>query len=122
MAKKKTKKPCKTYTDCTLHSTNQEIEAAPLLGRISATGENEFTFEGDDKIFSRTAERKWYTKDVNKTYKRRVSKNIETREFKVTYTIDRDILERLDGRLAHNMANDLTEVLEKIILINISNK
>lgn len=114
----KKQQPCKTYKDCTLHATSQEITKSAQIGTIVESGNNEFTFEATDSVFSRTAERHWFTKDVSKNYKRRVSKNITTNEFKVTYNIDRDMLDRLDGRLAHQMANDLTEVLEKIILIN----
>lgn len=114
MATKKTTKPYKTYEGVTLHAINSEITKTAQLGRISQTGDKEFTFEGEDNVFSRDTRRRWYTKSISKVYNRRLTKNVETGEYKVTYCIDKGLLERLNGRLAHDMANDLSYVLEKI--------
>ena len=112
------KKPYKTYEGVTLNATNSEITKTPQLGRMRQTGEKEFTFEGEENVFSREAQRRWYTKSISKPLSRRLTKNIETGEYKVTYCLDKEILERLNGRLIHDMANDLEEILEKIIFIN----
>ena len=112
------KKPYKKYEGVTLNATNSEITKTPQLGRMRQTGENEFTFEGEDNVFSREAQRRRYTKSICKAYNRRLTKNVETGEYKVTYCIDQALLERLNGRLIHDMANDLEEILEKIIFIN----
>lgn len=116
--KKQPRRPFKTYEGVTLHATNSEITKTAQLGRISETADKEFTFEGEDNVFSRDTERRWYTKSVNKPYNRRLTKNVKTGEYKVTYNIDQSMLERLNNRLAHDMANDLSETLEKIIFYN----
>ena len=112
------KKPYKKYEGVTLQAMQAEITKSPQMGRISQTGEKEFTFEGEENVFSRDSKRRWYTKSISKSLSRRLTKNIETGEYKVTYSLDKEILERLNGRLIHDMANDLEEILEKIIFIN----
>ena len=111
-------KPYATYEGVTLQAMQAEITKTPQLGRMRQTGEKEFTFEGEENVFSRDTKRRWYTKSISKPLSRRLTKNIETGEYKVTYSLDKEILERLNGRLIHDMANDLEEILEKIIFIN----
>lgn len=108
-----------SHEGVTLITQSEEITAKPMLGVLSSKMVGVYEFKQDDaKFFRRDSKRRWFTRSHSKEMGRTTSKNVETGEFRLIYTLTHEQLKTMTRNDIEAYGKDIKNQVEKIVFVS----